>query len=149
MRRLELVALFAGESSLAVRARVNLRQELPIPLDLSFTQEAQSTWEMEGKMRSGRWALVLVVLLCGCVSSQAVDDQQTAIAIASKACASSWGKAMKQQGGTWKVEPSEWRARLDGQVWKVWTGDEAAPILLVYVPRSGPRPTDCDLRFQD
>jgi len=92
--------------------------------------------------------LFSTAVLCGCASTQAIDDQE-AIAIASKVCASTWAKTLQKQGGSWEVKASEWHARLDGSSWKVWTGDEASPVLLVRVPRSGSSPADCDLRFVD
>jgi len=96
------------------------------------------------------WLVLLASLLWGCVSSTtAIDDQQQAIAIASNLCATTIGKAAKKQGGAWEVRPSEWHARLEGSSWMVWTGKEANPVLVVHVPRIGPPPTDCDMRFMD
>ncbi|MDR3528238.1 MAG: hypothetical protein P4L57_13265 [Rhizomicrobium sp.] len=92
--------------------------------------------------------LLFSAMLCGCVSTSAIDDQQ-AIAIASKTCAATWAKTLQKEGGAWQVGPSEWHARLDGSSWKVWTGDEASPVLLMRVPRSGRSSTACDLRFVD
>jgi hypothetical protein len=98
--------------------------------------------------RIGYLAL-FALLLSGCVSTPAIDDQQKAIAIASNLCASTIGKALQKQGGSWEVRPSEWQARLDGSSWKVWTGKEASPVLLVHVPRTGQPPTACDMHFED
>jgi hypothetical protein len=92
---------------------------------------------------------LFALLLSGCVSTSAIDDQQQAITIASQFCASTVGKTLQKQGGAWEVKPSEWHARLDGPSWKVWTGKEASPVLLVHVPRTGQPPTTCDMHFVD
>ena len=100
-------------------------------------------------MRRIGYLAFVALLLSGCVSTTAIDDQQQAITIASNVCASTWGKAAQKQGGAWEVKPSEWHARLDGPSWKVWTGKEASPVLLVHVPRTGQSPTACDMHFED
>ena len=62
-----------------------------------------------------------------------VSDAQNAIAIADQVC-----------GQSWDVKIDKWRARLDGDTWTVWTGKEGSD-LMVFVPRNGPLPQDCDM----
>lgn len=100
-------------------------------------------------MRRTGYLVLLALLLSGCVSTPVIDDQQQAIMIASQFCASTVGKTLQKQGGAWEVKASEWHARLDGAVWKVWTGKEASPVLMVHVPRTGAPPTACDMHFVD
>lgn len=42
---------------------------------------------------------------------------------------------------------SDWRARLDGLLWKVWIGDEWAPKLVVFVPRIAGMPSGCYVEY--
>ena len=94
------------------------------------------------------WLVLFSSLLWGCVSTSAIDDQQQAIAIASNLCASTIGKALQKRGGSWEVKASEWQGRLEGTSWKVWTGKEASPVLLVHVPQKG-APSACEMHFDD
>lgn len=109
-------------------------------------------------MRTNGWQRIvltvgLAFLLAADGAFGATDiDASTAISLAAKACAASWGAYSRSQGRDWTVDPKKWRARLVGEHWKVWQGDENNPSLSVEVPANG-QPLDpetsCKLQFQD
>jgi hypothetical protein len=97
--------------------------------------------------------IVAALGIAGCVAQAQVIDEQAAIRLADKACASSWGAEVQRRGrGTWNVQANQWKARLVGDHWKVWAGDEAGPWLSVDVPSDG-SPIDgyktCKVQLQD
>ena len=100
------------------------------------------------------WA---VMLACGDVAAAAhkdktVDTPKQALAIGMKVCDQSWGVYKRSQGQPWKLNPKQWNAKLDGDHWLVWTGDEQKPSMHILVARDGRPPnvrTDCILTFRE
>jgi hypothetical protein len=94
-------------------------------------------------------ALVLATTVAAGAAQR--NDIQTAINLADKACAASWGKEGEKYGLTWHVDPKRWHARIVDHHWKVWTGEEKRPGLSINVPLYGDKvdADTCDLAFQD
>jgi len=102
---------------------------------------------MRGKIAS---AIVVSLLGTACAYTP-VTDAQTAITLADKACDESWGTQSRINGQEWHIDRKDWRARVIGDHWKVWTGDEKQPNVSMNVPLDGRKPDSgsCDLLFQD
>jgi len=97
------------------------------------------------------WVVALVLFSPISAAAAVQNTAAMAIKLADKACAASWGKESRRYGTDWKVDPKRWHARIVGDHWKVWTGDEKAPGLSISIPLLGSKvdPDMCDLHFQD
>jgi hypothetical protein len=82
-----------------------------------------------------------VLVLAACATSPVVKTPEQAIAIGWKACDGSWGQLSRQNGLIFKFRPEMWHARLTGDHWKVWAGDEGNPGMHIDVRTDG-RPPD-------
>jgi hypothetical protein len=102
------------------------------------------------------WAAVLA---CGdavaahkTADHKTVDTPKQALAIGMKVCDQSWGVYKRSQGQPWKLNPKQWNAKLDGDHWLVWMGDEQKPSMHIRVAHDGTPPnvrTDCILTFRE
>jgi hypothetical protein len=102
---------------------------------------------MQGKTAS---LIAAGLFVAACAHPRGVGAE-TAISLADKACDESWGADARRQGSEWHVNREDWRARVIGDHWKVWVGDEEKPALSVNIPRDGrvPDSDSCELLFQD
>ena len=85
-------------------------------------------------------------VLAGCASSPHSISERQAISAASTACRLGWGKVIQD------YENPQWQARLKGDHWYVWSGDEIDPLYSVEVPLNGTKlapSKSCRLRFDD
>ncbi len=82
-------------------------------------------------------------------STAAVDNARRAMAIAHQVCLHMGG--LHPSYGMYSTRISDWHARLNGQTWKAWVGEEGQARLVVLIPKHGPLPTesDCRSRFSD
>ncbi len=93
-----------------------------------------------------------VLVIPACATSPVVKTPEQAIAIGWKACDDSWGQLARQNGQIVKFQPEMWHARLTGDHWKVWAGDEASPGMHIDVRTDGRPPdgeTECYNTFSD
>jgi hypothetical protein len=89
--------------------------------------------------------------VAGAAKLTPVETPKQAIAIGMKACNKSWGAYEKRMGNKWKADPKLWNARLDGDYWTVWMGDERKPSMHIRVSRDGRPPDafkDCLMTFK-
>ena len=95
--------------------------------------------------------IIMILALSGAVKTAPVDTPKQAIAIGMKACNTSWGAYEKRMGNKWKADPKQWNARLDGDYWTVWMGDEQKPSMHIKIARDGRPPDaykDCFMSFK-
>ena len=90
-----------------------------------------------------------ITAVAACATPPVVKTPEHAIAIGGKACSD----AAKEIGRAVEFRPEMWRARLDGDHWKVWYGpEERLTGEYIYVSVDGRPPdgrSECELVFQD
>ena len=92
------------------------------------------------------------LLVSGCAQMTAVTTPARAISLADRACYDSWGKDVEKSTGTWDIDPKRWHARLEGDHWLVWNGDDPdIDAMSIDVPRDGtpPDPGTCRVFIQN
>jgi hypothetical protein len=97
------------------------------------------------------FAFLALLVSVACVSASVTTPEQ-AIAIRWKACDDSWGQQARQNGQTFEFHPEAWYARLIGDHWRVWSGNEASPGMHIDIRVDGQPPNgtkECDLALQD
>lgn len=99
-------------------------------------------------MRLTQATILAVCALNACANHAAVDASQ-AISLANHACYEWWGKMGEENGVPWTRR--DWHAKLAGDHWTVWDGDEALPSMVINVPLNGrkPDPRTCKIAFTD
>jgi hypothetical protein len=101
--------------------------------------------------RSATLVCLAGLIVSACAYGPPVKTPEAAIALADKACYQGWGR---HQGGLrdWANLHNEWHARLVGDDWKIWTGEEASPGYSISIASDGRRPNgpnECKLTFPD
>ncbi len=80
---------------------------------------------------------LMTAMMCSTAAAAAThnglpDSANQAIELADTICLASTGSDF-----TYRWQRSDWHAHLEGRRWKVWTGDEDAPVLVVFISNKG------------